>query len=125
MREVVLRYLILPDIEDGVSGFYEHYDDKRCVEPSKPYINGRCHTIGPEMDDLAEKVGFMKREDYAQIRKMQKYTSWKNAYGSELSLVVGKILKADRIVLNVKGENVLFCCPRGEFVGWPWRKYLK
>jgi hypothetical protein len=46
VKKVIVRYLSFPDIEDGVSGFYEHPNDKRCVEPSKPYKNGWCHIQG-------------------------------------------------------------------------------
>jgi hypothetical protein len=97
MREVIVRYLSLPDIEDGVSSFYEQYSDKRCIEPSKSYISGRCHTTDDELDELALTVGFMTRKDYATERKRNKHTSWKNTYGSELSMAVGKALEKEGI----------------------------
>ncbi|MHC8965596.1 hypothetical protein [Priestia aryabhattai] len=124
MQEVVVRYLSLPDIEDGVAGFYKHYHDKRCVEPSKSYSSGRCHTTGYEIDELAAKVGFMTRKEYAVKRKSQKYSNWKNAYGSELSMAIGKALETKGLIWNINGHNILFRCPRGEFVGWPWRKHV-
>jgi hypothetical protein len=31
MMEVIVRFLSLPDIEDGVSGFFEYPTDKKCI----------------------------------------------------------------------------------------------
>lgn len=125
MQKVIVRYLSLPDIENGVSGFYEYYHYNRCTEPSEPYKNGRCHTTGADIDGLAKKAGFVTRKEYAAERKRQKYTSWKNAYGSKLSLAVGETLEKDGIVWNINGNDILFRCPKGEYVGWPWKKYLE
>lgn len=120
MRKVVVRYMIFPSIEQGVSGFYEHENDKRCIDPSKPYKSGVCHTVGEELDELAGKVGFITREEFASEFNSQ---YWKNAYGQELSTFVGKALESKGIVMNINGEDVLFQCPENEFVTWQVRKH--
>jgi hypothetical protein len=125
MKEVFVRYLSLPDIENGVASFYENYTDKKCIEPSKPYISGRCHTTGNEIDELAMKVGFMTRAEFAAEQKKNKKSSWKNSYGTALSLEVGKALESEGITLIINGELIKFRCPKVEFVGWPWKKHVK
>lgn len=119
MKEVIVRYIGFPDIEDGVSGFYEYYGVKRCAEPSKSYISGLCHTINEELDELAVQVGFKTRKEFSQEHKNR---SWKNAYAIELAPVVGKALEKEGIVLNIDGDKILFRCPKNEFVTWPGNK---
>ncbi|WP_277586510.1 hypothetical protein [Psychrobacillus antarcticus] len=119
MKEVQVRYIGFPDIEDGVSGFYEYYGDKRCAEPSKSYISGLCHTNNEELDELALQVGFKTRKEFLQERKTR---SWKNAYAIELAPIVGKALENEGIILNINGVNVVFRCPKNEFVTWPGNK---
>lgn len=123
MKEVAVRYISLPSIERGIAGFYAHYKDKGCVQPNKAYANGRCHTIGDEMDVLAKKVGFITRLEYKATSKRWKMSSWKNAYGSALSQAVGEALQNKGVILNINDEKVLFWCPKGEFVEWPGAKY--
>ncbi|WP_456272422.1 hypothetical protein [Bacillus sp. AK031] len=123
MQVRTVRYMSLPDIEDGVSGFYGNYKDKRCIEPSKPYPNGKCHTTGDELDELARKVGFWTREEYAEKRKKPRYSSWKNSYGHDLSSAVKEALESNGIVWNIDGQEVLFQCPKGEFIRWPGKRY--
>lgn len=123
MREILVRYISFPDIEDGVSSFYEYFGDGRCTEPSQPYVSGRCHTKEQGLDELALKVGFMTRKEFSEERRKKNFNSWKNAYGEELSLFVGKLLETEGIVWNVSGVNVLFKCPKGEFVPWPGKRH--
>jgi hypothetical protein len=125
MKEVKVRYLCLPDIEDGVSGFYEYHTDKKCTEPSKSYSSGRCHTTEEELDELAVKVGFLTRDAYVAERKKNKFKSWKNAYGTELSVAVGNALETNGVVWKVNESNILFQCPKGEFIPWPANKHIK
>ena len=122
MRKVLVRYMSFPDIEGGVSSFYEHENDKRCAEPSKPYTSGICHTVGEELDELALKVGFKTRKDFSQEYNNK---SWKNKYGEELSVYVGNELESAGIVVRINGEDVLFQCPENEFVTWPRSKHKK
>lgn len=120
MKEILVRYMFFPDIENGVSGFYEFFGDKSCVEPSKPYKSGQCHIVGEELDDLSIKVGFMTRKDFA---KSLNNKSWKNAFGRELSQFVGKKLEDEGIKLNINGAEVQFSCPKNEFVTWPGNQH--
>lgn len=122
MKMVTVRYLSFPSVTDGISAFYEYVHDQRCAQPSKRYEHGWCHTEGEELDELALKVGFMTREKFAWERRRHGKTSWKNAYATELSVVVGKVLEQEGIFLNVNGVDVVFHCPRGEFVTWPAKK---
>jgi len=122
VKEVLVRYIGFPNIEGGVSGFYECYGDKRCAQPSKPYSSGQCHINGEELDELALKVGFKTRRDFAQERKNK---SWKNEYAIELSPIVGKKLESEGVILEINGEDVLFRCPQNEFITWPGSKHNK
>lgn len=122
MKMVTVRYLSFPSVTHGISAFYEYVHDQRCAQPSKRYERGWCHTEGEELDELALKVGFMTREKFAKERRRQGKTSWKNAYATELSVVVGKVLEQRGIFWNVNGVEVLFCCPEGEFVTWFTKK---
>ena len=87
----------MPDIEDGVASFYENYTDKRCIEPSKPYITGRCHTTGNEMDELAIRVGFKTCAEFAAERKKIKSIVGKTHMVLKtmhwISLVLAKLLE--------------------------------
>ncbi|WP_163151627.1 hypothetical protein [Anoxybacillus sp. MB8] len=118
MGMVIVRYLAFPSVTNGISVFYEHDGDSRCAQPSKRYKHGWCHTEGEELDELALKVGFMTREQFAQERKRQGKTSWKNAYAEQLSIFVGQALEQEGIIWDVNGVRVLFICPRGEFIPW-------
>ncbi|RFU61113.1 hypothetical protein [Peribacillus glennii] len=119
MEEVLVRYMSFPDIEDGVTSFYHFATDKRCAEPSKRYTSSTCHTLGDELDELALKVGFKKREAFAKERKKR---SWKNSYAKELSAIVGSVLETQGIVWHVDGKDILFRCPKDEFISWPKNK---
>ncbi|MEH7125860.1 MULTISPECIES: hypothetical protein [unclassified Bacillus (in: firmicutes)] len=119
MIEVLVKYISFPDIEDGVSSFYHYSTDKGCSEPNKPYTSGYCHTIAEELDELAVKVGFTTRSEFA-AELQTKY--WKNAYGKELSQYVGKALESTGITLNINGTDIIFKCPENEFVLWPAKR---
>lgn len=111
--------MVFPDIEGGVSGFYEYDDDSRCVEASIFYKSGRCHTVGDGLDELALKVGFRTRKVFAEELGKK---SWENEYGKALSLAVGRKLERDGILMVIDGDEVLFQCLEGEFVSWPRQK---
>ncbi|MDN3450068.1 hypothetical protein QMA09_07685 [Planococcus sp. APC 3906] len=48
-KRIAVRYMVLPGIKKGVSGFYANPKDTNCVEPNKPYEDSVCHTIGDEV----------------------------------------------------------------------------
>ncbi len=77
MKTVIVRYLSFSSVSNGVSGFYGYDHDQRCTQPGKRYKHGWCHTEGEELDELALRVGFMTREQFAQERRRQGKTSWK------------------------------------------------
>lgn len=116
VKEIAVRYMVLPGIKKGVSGFYEHEGDSNCVKPNKRYEDGVCHTIGDELDALALMVGFKSRAEFA---KEHNNKSWLNAYGRELSKYVKESLETTGIGWEVDGESVHFYSPPGEFVLWP------
>ncbi|AZB44657.1 hypothetical protein CEF21_21500 [Bacillus sp. FJAT-42376] len=118
-KEITVRYMVFPDIEDGVSGFYANGQDSGCVEPTKPYSSGVCHTLGHELDEIALKAGFQTREEFAADRESNGHKNWKNAYGKELSSAVGKMLEIKGIEWEIDGEKLLFQCAKGEFTVWP------
>ncbi|OES44596.1 hypothetical protein [Domibacillus iocasae] len=118
MKRITVRYMVFPDIEGGVSGFYEYDHDSHCVEPSISYKSGRCHTVGDGLDELALKAGFQTRKVFAADLGKK---SWKNEYGKALSLAVGRKLERDGILMVINGDEALFQCPEGEFVPWPRR----
>lgn len=118
-KRVAVRYMVLPGIMDGISGFYETADDKRCVTPNKPYKSGVCHTIGDELNMLALLVGFQTRADFAKGHPSK---SWANDYGTKLSEHVKEILETKGLGWKVDDELVHFYSPPGEFVLWPQNK---
>lgn len=124
-KRVAVRYMVMQGIKAGISGFYEDaYNSKHCAEPNKPYDdtgkNNFCHTIGDELDELAQLVGFKKRDDFAKDRGN---SAWLNDYGEQLSEHVKEVLETTGLDWIVNGEQVHFYSPPGEFVLWPKSKY--
>lgn len=120
-KRIAVRYMVLQGIENGIGGFYEYANDRKCVKPNKPYgKDGVCHIIGDELDLLALQVGFKTRADFAKEHKGQ---SWLNAYGEKLSVYVKSALETKGIGWMVNDELVHFYSPPGEFVLWPKKKY--
>ncbi|WP_416145256.1 hypothetical protein [Planococcus koreensis] len=115
-KRIAVRYMVLPGIKKGVSGFYANPKDTNCVKPNKPYEDGVCHTIGDELDMLALLVGFKTREEFA---KEHGGKSWLNAYGTKLSEHVKDALETKGVGWMVNDELVHFYSPPGEFVLWP------
>lgn len=118
-KRIAVRYMVLPGIKKGVSGFYEYAGDSNCVKPNKPYESGVCHTIGDELDMLALLVGFQTREDFV---KEHRGGSWLNAYGEKLSEHVKAALETKGLGWMINDELVHFYSPPGEFVLWPKNK---
>lgn len=120
-KRIAVRYMVLPGIERGISGFYEYPTDQNCVEPNKPYENGVCHTIGDELDMLAILVGFKPRSKFAKEHGNNNL----NAYGEKLSAYVKEALETNGLGWMINGELVHFYSPPGEFVLWPKSKHAK
>ena len=71
-----------------------------------------------EMDDLAIKIGAKARETFKSERKNAGYNTWLNAYAVYLSHEIGKALQESGILLEIKGQENLFYCPKEQFVQW-------
>lgn len=124
MERKAVRYVHFPDTEDGLLGFYHEPTNNQCIEPRYFYKHsekswGYCHIQNAaEMDDLAIKIGAKTRGIFKIERESAGFKTWLDAYSDYLSQEIGNALQENGILLEIRGREILFYCPKGQFVPW-------
>lgn len=102
-----------PSMKAGQIGFFDLYEDDKCLAPHYSYKNGGStgyiHTRdNNELLTLVNQIGAMTKEQFMAYHGIKPSGIWRNAYISYLDKELETALLTTGIKLNINGNDVEF-----------------